>query len=366
MSDVMNGAESAGAQDPYLAAIDQIGFQRLIEQNADGILVVDPSGAVLYANPAASAIFGLPPEKLLRFPLGRPSVSGEAADITVHRAGRKSAEVEMRVVEIAWEGQAALLASLRDVSAQRAQEEHRRQSQKMEATGRLAAGIVHDFNNLLAVFESGLTLLRKQLARYPADPKIEMLLEELSKRTQNGKALTQQLLVLSRQQPLSPGIVDVNRRIESLATLLKQTLGSGIRVEMSLDESLGPVRIDANQLDVAILNLAINAKDAMNGQGTLVIETSQNALALEDPPEAPRSFIRVSVRDTGCGMTKEVLAQVFEPFFTTKGEGQGTGLGLSQVYGFISQSGGHVRIESEAGKGTSVHLLLPRAPKDVH
>jgi len=358
-----NGAALAEAgTDPHLAAIDQAGFQRLIEHNADGILVVDPSGAVLYANPAAAAIFNLPPEKLLRFPLGRPLVSGEMTDITVHRAASRPAEVEMRVVEIAWEGQAAWLASLRDVSAQRAQEERRRQSQKMEATGRMAAGIVHDFNNLLAVFESGLTLLKKQLSGYPPNPKIEALFEELSNRAKNGKALTQQLLALSRQQPLTPDIVNVNERIESLSTLLRQALGRGVQIELKLDMALPPAHIDANQLDVAILNLAINARDAMNEQGLLTIETRHTAHGIEDTP-ASNSYICLTVRDTGCGMSKDVLAQVFEPFFTTKSEGKGTGLGLSQVYGFISQSGGHVRIESDVGKGTSVHLLLPRAPE---
>lgn len=358
-----NGAALAEARmDSHLAAIDQIGFQRLIEHIADGILVVDPSGAVLFANPAAAEIFGLPPEKLVSVPLGRPLVSGETADITVHRAGRRAAEVEMRVVEIAWEGQVALLASLRDISARRALEERQRQSQKMEATGRMAAGIVHDFNNLLAVFESGLTLLKKQLSSYPPNEKIETLFEELSNRAKNGKAITQQLLALSRQQPLAPGIVNVNERIESLSTLLRQALGSGVQIEMELDKTVGPVHIDANQLDVAILNLAINAKDAMNERGTLFIETSHTAFGIEDVPPAG-SFVRVTVRDTGCGMSKDVLAQVFEPFFTTKSEGKGTGLGLSQVYGFINQSGGHVRIKSEVGRGTSVHLLLPRAQK---
>jgi signal transduction histidine kinase len=341
--------------------ISQLDFQRLIEHNADGILVVDLSGAVLYANPAASRIFGQPLERLLHVPLGRPVVADEATEITVQRPGRPPAEVEMRVVEVAWDGHAALLASLRDVSAQRAQEERRRQSQKLEAIGRVAAGIVHDLNNLLAVFQSGLILLQKQIAEDPAHPKITALLEEMLQRVHNGGALTQQLLTFSRRQSLSPGIINVNERIDSLTGLLERTLGGGIKVQRLLEPDLSPINIDANHFDVALLNLAVNAKDAMNGTGTLTIETSNVPYDLEDVPEAPDSFIRVTVRDTGCGMKREVLAKVFEPFFTTKGDGQGTGLGLSQVYGFISQSGGHVRIESEVGKGTRVHLLLPRA-----
>lgn len=345
-----------------LTGISHSSFGLLVENTADGILVVDLSGAVLYANPAAAEIFGHPVEELLHVPLGRPVVSGETAEITIHRAGRKPTEVEMRVVEIAWDGEPALLASLRDVSAQRAREERLRQSQKLEAIGRLAAGIVHDFNNLLAVVESGLRLLERQLAHDPADPKVAQLIEEMFKRTQNGGALTQQLLAFSRSQPLTPEIVDLNMRIEGLTSLLKQTLGRGVTIGLDLDAALGPVRIDANQFDIAILNLAVNARDAMERRGTLTLETGDDADRFEDAHlPAGVSFMRVTVRDTGCGMSKEVLAQVFEPFFTTKGDGEGTGLGLSQVYGFVSQSGGQVHIESAVNEGTSVHLFLPQA-----
>ncbi|MEO5325174.1 ATP-binding protein [Mesorhizobium sp. CC13] len=155
--------------------------------------------------------------------------------------------------------------------------------------------------------------------------------------------------------------VDLNQRIESLATLLEQTLGHGIAVHYQLDPTLGPVLIDANQLDVAILNLAVNARHAMADSGTFTIETNDAPDDLEDVKALATSFVRVTLSDTGHGMDKAVLAQVFEPFFTTKGNGEGTGLGLSQVYGFVNQSGGHIRIESQIGKGTSVHLFLPRA-----
>jgi signal transduction histidine kinase len=174
-------------------------------------------------------------------------------------------------------------------------------------------------------------------------------------RVHNGGALTQQLLTFSRRQSLSPGIIDINERIGSLTNLLERTLGGGVKIQTILDPELSPINIDVNHFEVALLNLAVNARDAMNGVGTLTIETSNKPPDIEDVPEPPASFVRVTVRDTGCGMKKEVLAKVFEPFFTTKGDGRGTGLGLSQVYGFISQSGGHVRIESEIGTGTSVH-----------
>jgi len=349
----------AGEDEP-LAGFSQLSFQRLVENIADGILVVDLSGTVLYANPAAAAIFGQPIERLLHVPLGRPLVAGDIAEIRVRRPDKPPAEVEMRVVEIGWNGDAALLASLRDVSAQRVAEERQRQSQKLEAVGRLAAGIVHDFNNLLAVFESGLKLLERQIAVDPSDPKVGTLINEMRARAANGGALTQQLLAFSRRQTLSPEVIDINARIESLTHLFEGTLGRGIQLQTILAPRLDPVKIDANQFDVALLNLAVNARDAMEGSGTLTIETANTSGDFfNGSSKTEASFVRVTVRDTGCGMSKEVLAQVFEPFFTTKGEGQGTGLGLSQVYGFVHQSEGHVRINSKIGKGTSVHLFLP-------
>jgi signal transduction histidine kinase len=348
---------------PQVTSISQPSFQLLIENMADGMLVVDLFGAVLYANPAAAQIFGQPLEELLHVPLGRPIVSGETAEITVRGPGGTPTEVEMRVVEVTWNGKPAILASLRDVSARRRQEERLRQSQKLEAIGRIAAGIVHDFNNLIAAFDSGLRLLAKQVvASHPANPKASMMIEELLERAQNGNALTQQLLAFSRRQSLTPDTVDLNERIVSLSVLLERTLGRNIRLRCHLDPALGPILIDANQLDVAIINLAVNAKHAMAKGGNFTIETSDAPADLEDVKAVATSFVRITLRDTGQGMDKETLAHVFEPFFTTKGNGEGTGLGLSQVYGFISQSGGHIRIESEVGKGTSVHLFLPRAP----
>lgn len=348
---------------PQLATISEPNFRLLIENAADGMIVVDLAGAVLYANDAAAGIFGKQRDELVHVPLGRPLASGETTEIAVIRPDGHQAAVEMRVVEVTWDQQPALLASLRDVSVQRAQEERRRQSQKLEAIGQLTAGITHDFKNVLAVIESGLRLLQNQLIEDHAEPKANNLIEELLKRTQNGAALAQQLLAFSRQQPLSPEIADLNTRIESLTSLLEQTLGSGITVERILDPALAKVLIDVNQFDVAILNLAVNARDAMASSGRLTIETKnaprnfQNNLGAADP------LVCVTVKDTGCGMSKEMLSRAFEPFFTTKPDGKGTGLGLSQVYGFITQSGGSIRLESDLGKGTSVRLYLPCAPQ---
>lgn len=205
--------------------------------------------------------------------------------------------------------------------------------------------------------------MAKQLADNPADPKIGTLIEEMLKRTRNGGALTQQLLAFSRRQSLEPEKVDLNQHIGSLTALLERTLGRDIRIERHLDPALGPVLIDANQLDVAILNLAVNARHAMTDYGRFTIETSDAPDDLDDLKGLAASFVRLTLSDTGHGMDKQVLAQVFEPFFTTKSNGEGTGLGLSQVYGFVKQSGGHIRIDSQVGKRTSVHLFLPRTPR---
>lgn len=357
MIEISDGREEAR---PF--GISQLSFRRIIENIADGLLVVDLSGSVLYANPAASQIFGQPIEKLVHVPLGRPVVDGETTEITVHRPDLAPADIEMRIVEIDWDGQAALVASLRDVSAQRALEARQRQSQKLEAIGRVAAGVAHDFNNLLAAFQSCLNMLERQLSKDPAASKVDTLIEELKRRVENGGALTHQLVSFSRRQSLSPEIIDVNDRIRSLTELLNRTLGSEVKLHCDLMLEAALVSIDPNQLDVAILNLAVNARDAMPDGGTFTLQTSKVTEDVLEPRGGVKgSFICISVRDTGCGMSKDALSRAFEPFFTTKDPGKGTGLGLSQVHGFVSQSGGHVRIDSQVGKGTSVHLLLPCA-----
>lgn len=352
--DVLGSAEEA--------RLDGVSFRRLVENIADGILVVDLNGTVLYANPAAACIFGQPPDQLLHVPLGRPLVLEDAAALTVPRQGKNPAEVEMRVVEVAWGGAPALLATLRDVSAQRAADERQRQSQKLEAIGRVAAGVVHDLKNLIAVFESGLRLLRQRIETDPINSENTVLIDEMLKRTANGSALTNRLLAFSRRQSLKPETINLNERVGSLGSLLEHTLGSEIKVEKKLDPALGHILIDPNQLDIAILNLAVNARDAMSGKGTLSIETSNAPEDIDDVRAMAASFVRITVADNGRGMSEDVLPHVFEPFFTTKDNGEGTGLGLSQVYGFVNQSGGHVRIESQVNRGTQVHLFLPRAP----
>jgi signal transduction histidine kinase len=204
---------------------------------------------------------------------------------------------------------------------------------------------------------SGTELLRQLIARDAADPRIDKLIGDLLGRARNGAALTQQLLTFSRRQPLVPQAVDINECISALSTLLQRALGGRIAVETRLDPLLDRVVIDVNQFEVALLNLAANARDAMDGHGTLSLETCNCPGPIDGVDDEAGTFVRLTVADTGCGMHPDVLSKVFEPFFSTKGN-EGTGLGLSQVYGTVRQSGGHIRIDSELGRGTSIHLYL--------
>jgi signal transduction histidine kinase/CheY-like chemotaxis protein len=234
-----------------------------------------------------------------------------------------------------------------------------RQSQKMEAIGRLTGGVAHDFNNLLMVASSGLELMDRT-----DDPaRRQMLKEGVRGAIKRGADLTRQLLAFARRNPLKPEVVAPGERVEGMRLLLERSVGEGVRLELELEPDIWPVEIDAGQLEVALLNIAVNARDAMpaGGRLTYVVEN------LSDVAEAGLSgdYVRISARDTGQGIPPDQLASVFEPFFTTKGVGKGTGLGLSQVYGFCRSSGGDVRIDSEIGVGTTVRLYMPRSPKPL-
>ena len=248
-----------------------------------------------------------------------------------------------------------------EVSARSKVEEQLRQVQKMEAVGQLTGGIAHDFNNMLAVIMGGLNLLQRKLARGETD--VERFVEGAIDGAQRAATLTQRLLAFSRQQPLSPEPLIINKLVAGMSELLDRTLGEQIKVETVLAAGLWQVMADPAQLENAILNLAVNARDAMPDGGRLTIETMNafvdDAYAQEYAIEAGQ-YVLIAVADTGAGMAPEVIAKAFDPFFTTKGAGKGTGLGLSQVYGFVRQSGGHVKIYSELGVGTSVKIYLPR------
>ncbi len=243
-----------------------------------------------------------------------------------------------------------------------AAEEALRQAQKMEAVGQLTGGIAHDFNNMLSVVLGSLELLSRRLAA--DDARAHRYVAAATDGARRAATLTQRLLAFSRQQPLQPVPVDVNRLVAGMSDLLRGSLGGGVHLETVLGGGLWPVNADPNQLENVILNLAINARDAMAGEGRVTIETANAHLddryVEAELGVAAGQYVLIAVTDTGSGMPPEVVAKAFDPFFTTKSVGKGTGLGLSQVYGFVRQSGGHVRIYSEVGVGTTVKLYLPR------
>jgi PAS domain S-box-containing protein len=244
----------------------------------------------------------------------------------------------------------------------RQNEDALRQSQKMEAVGQLTGGVAHDFNNLLQIIIGNLDTLQRNLS--PESGRLQRAINHAMNGARRAASLTQRLLAFSRRQPLDPKPIDINILVNGLSELVHRTLGETIAVETVLGAGLWRVEADPNELEAAILNLAVNARDAMPEGGRLTIETSNahidEAYVSAHSEVLPGQYIAISVTDTGVGMDAQTIAQAFEPFFTTKPVGKGTGLGLSQVYGFVKQSGGHVKIYSEIGEGTTIKIYLPR------
>lgn len=238
-----------------------------------------------------------------------------------------------------------------------------RQSQKMEVIGQLTGGIAHDFNNMLAVIVGSLSLFKRRVERGDMQASLGLIDDALGGASR-AATLTARLLAFSRQQPLAPVALDPNKLIAGMSNLLSRTLGQNIQVEIVFAGAIWRAYVDANQLENALLNLCINSRDAMPQGGQLTIETSNahldEAYVAENEDVSVGQYVQISVTDTGTGMSPEVAAKAFEPFFTTKTAGEGTGLGLSQVFGFVKQSGGHIKIYSEPGQGTTIKLYLPR------
>ena len=277
------------------------------------------------------------------------------AESEAERAFKLEEAVRERTQEL-WEANAALKAEAAEREAAEAQ---LRQVQKMEAVGQLTGGIAHDFNNMLAVVVGGIDLARRRLS----GPRKEVMnhLTNAMEGATRAAALTRRLLSFARSEPLLPERVESGELVAGMSDLLDRTLGERIKVVTKLDKQAWPVFVDSHQLENAILNLAVNARDAMDGEGVLTITTENVAMTANAVGDIrPGEYLKLSIADNGCGMTPEVMERAFEPFFTTKPIGKGTGLGLSQIFGFAHQSEGEVGIESTLGKGTIVSLYLPR------
>jgi signal transduction histidine kinase len=333
------------------------------------------ASALHYAHPPTSLAFVLPASipLAIRFAVDGSGHRGAAGImiavfivalvITVRSSSHyfgESVRLRLDLVQGLRELDAAKAKLQTEAEERRKAEESLRQAQKMEAVGQLTGGIAHDFNNLLTVVLSNLDLLAKHLP--PGDSNAMRLLNGAVHGAERGAALTQRLLIFGRRQTLTPEIVDLSVLVPGLAALLRSSLGTGRRVVMRFPEQLGPVRVDANQLELALLNLVVNARDAMPQGGVVTISAREvtSRPATEDGL-CQGAYVVLSVTDTGEGMDEATLARAVEPFFTTKGVGKGTGLGLAMVHGFAAQSGGRFVLESQPGVGTTAELWLPRA-----
>lgn len=297
---------------------------------------------------------------LLALGSGSPVVTVEEQVTTRHNGARSLRTIKVPVRDEAGKPQ-FLLGFAEDITERKAIEQQLRQAVKMEAVGQLTGGIAHDFNNLLGIVIGNLDIAADHAAGNTA---LRDCLQEALNGALRGAELTRRLLAFSRNQPLQPAVVDLNAGLSQIAKMLRRTLGEQIVVELHPGADLWPVIADPAQMDEAILNLAINARDAMPNGGTLSIETINVYLdedyVAQNPDAKVGDYVQLATSDTGSGMGRQVIERCFEPFFTTKGVDKGSGLGLSMVYGFVRQSGGHIKIYSELGHGTSVKIYLPR------
>jgi signal transduction histidine kinase len=280
---------------------------------------------------------------------------------------RLNEELESRVDERTAELASTNIQLLNQIEERERVESTLNQLQRLEAVGQLTSGVAHDFNNLLTVVLGNIGFIEKGLAAVGIDGKLMQRLGYMRAAAERGAKLTDQLLSFSRRQRLEPRALDLSQIIEGMRDLIQSTMGGSIRIDVKLRRDLWPALADPTQLELAVLNLAINARDAMQVGGSLRVETSNVTLSEPSAPEEPPAgeYVSICVCDTGTGMTPEVRTKVFEPFFTTKEVGKGSGLGLSQVLGFAKQSGGGVRIDSTVGEGTTVYIFLPRATAKV-
>ena len=352
--------------------------RRIFETSQDLILVTDTKGTFVQVSPSSMTILGYEPSEMI----GHTAVEFIHADdlestrneMRMARRGRQMRNFETRY--IAKDGRPVTLTWMgtwsepvrrhffvgRDLTEKQAAEAQFRQAQKMEAVGQLTGGIAHDFNNILTVITGTIGILAEAVADRPELEAIARMIDEAAER---GGQLTKHLLAFARKQPLQPREIDINNLVLETITLLRPTLGEQIQIDPLLADDTWPALVDPNQLTTAILNLALNARDAMPAGGSLAIETKNTyldeAYAEMNAEVTPGSYVMIAVSDTGGGISPKNLERVFDPFFTTKEVGKGTGLGLSMVYGLVKQSNGHIKIYSEEGHGTSVKMYLPRA-----
>ncbi len=367
-------------------------MKSILDNSLDAFVAVDAGGAVRDWNPQAERVFGWSAQEALgrdlesllfpqpgppaspgspREPVLRGAAAASSRRMEVLAVGKDGEEipVELSVATFADGASRATSAFLRDLREQKAAEKALdtarsalAHSQKLEAVGKLTGGIAHDFNNVLQVVKVSLQLLKLE---NEGSETVQKRVALAAGAVDRGAKLSAQLLAFARKQPLKPASTHLGRVLREMNDLLQRAIGESVEIETVVAGGLWNTFVDPGQLEHVILNLAINARDAMKGAGRLTIEVGNAHLDEEyvriEPGLKPGQYVMLAVSDTGCGMSPEVAAHAFEPFFTTKPEGQGTGLGLSMAYGFVKQSGGHIRIYSEVGHGTTIRIYLPRS-----
>ena len=340
-------------------------IERIVAANPDAVIVVDKENIVRFANGAALSIFGKKAEDFIAQPLGYAVREDGVSEISFEKEGRPRT-AEMRATSFEWNGGPAYLAAIRDTTEQKLLGEQLLQAQKMQALGLLAGGVAHDFNNLLTVIVNCATFLSEALSENdPGQRDVKQILGA----AERAEALVAQLLALSRRKPSQPRAVNLSETVAELEPLLRRTLPADIELSTSLGSGLWPVMVDPGRLEQVLMNLAVNAKDAMPRGGKLCISLANTTMEKATGVRPAGDYVWISVADTGSGIPPEILNRIFDPFFTTKAPGKGTGLGLATSYAIVQQAGGDIAVESKLGSGTVFNVLLPRsaiAPAKQH
>ena len=355
----------------------------------DPIIMIDDDGRATFWNPAAEKVFGYSKEEALgkdlhnlivprrfhkafrdSFPefrrTGRGAAIGKILELQALRRDQSEFDVELSLSAVQIQGNWRAVGVVREISARKSLEAQFRQAQKMETIGMLAGGVAHDFNNLLTVIVGHSEMALAQLS--PVDP-LYLDLQDIQQAADRASGLTRQLLAFSRKQILEPKVFNMNDLVKNLIKMLNRLIGEDVEVKFRPGKDLMNIKADPGQIEQVIFNLSTNARDAMREGGKLIIET-QNVRLDDDfcrihPEFVPGEYVALSVRDTGCGMSPDVLEKIFDPFFTTKEIGMGTGLGLSTVFGIVKQSGGHISVNSEVGKGSTFLIYFPTVAETV-
>lgn len=348
-------AESARAE-------SEINLSNVVDKNIDAILVLDEKKKILLANQAACNFFGTKPDKLVDHFFEHPFKVDETQEIKIELDEKDNFKLgEMSARRTIWSTETAYLVIIRDITERMALENQLRQSQKMEAIGKLAGGVAHDFNNLLSIMGGYAELL---LDRLKGDEETAADLMEIKNSVDRASALTRQLLAFSRRQIMNPKVVNINETLDGMESMIRRLIGSDIDLVVSKSEDLKNTVIDPGGLEQVLINLIVNGRDAMDGKGRLIISTTNyvikpNGTSTSKHALKPGEYVRVAVKDSGTGMSKEIQSRIFEPFFTTKGKDKGTGLGLATSYGIIKESNGLLYVESTEGEGSVFEIILP-------